>query len=792
MALGKRLINTGGVAACTADSTDPFGDSSGLALYNLDYDASDASGNYDGTPTNVDFGVGGQINWGARFNGSSSYIDTPITPSLLGELFSVSIWFKTSTTSTYQTLVDNGGNTSGSSGFAIFINTDNTLRASFTNGGGGGASDVFTLNTNTTVTDGDWHNCILTYNNESAKLYLDNGTPFSGTNTEPFTQAANNIRLGAYVLDNTILEFNGDIDQVRIFSKELNSTEVGTLYAETACVYTATTTDNNYPVANTMYHKLDNSADDEIGTATSTEQEMQYRFGKYGQAGLFDGLSNGSEINTNYTVADTALTHSIWINQSGIGHDGFNVVLGRYWDGTTPLHLGYYIWTNTTTINWRVFYGGDGGSTSQNVQASGTISQNQWHHIVATWTDGTGAKLYIDGSLAQAVSSSQTRNKNGINLALGGFGHNISGQANFKGLLDTHRYFNSELSASQVTELYNEKPEVDTSNFKTVLYEGNSGHNYISNVGMDLETSGGLVWIKSRTSNAYPNNVLQDSVRGANQYLISDSAGQQYTNATFGSFDANGFTLTTSNVTWNGSGSDYVAWNWKGGGEAVNIGVNSITGSTPSRASSVSANTAAGFSIVSLDKPNTNTDTYGHGLSSIVEMIILKRTASPDDDWYVYHKDLGNSVRISLNSDAAKVTGTGVWASTTPTASLFTLQNQTGGAHIAYCFHSVAGYSKIGSYSGGSSGSSNVIVTGFKPSFLMVKRTDQAGDAWQLFDIVRGGSDTFDNYLQANNSNIEASYSAREVNFTTNGFYWTNAESGTNISGGTYIYMAFK
>jgi hypothetical protein len=73
----------------------------------------------------------------------------------------------------------------------------------------------------------------------------------------------------------------------------------------------------------------------------------------------------------------------------------------------------------------------------------------------------------------------------------------------------------------------------------------------------------------------------------------------------------------------------------------------------------------------------------------------------------------------------------------------------------------------------------------------MVKRIDQGGDAWNMFDIVRGGSDTFDNYLQADNAGAEASYSAREVTFANDGFYWTNAESGTNISGGTYIYMAF-
>ena len=79
MALGKRLINTGAAAAaaCSTDSVNPFTGTSadsGVALYSLDYDASEASGSYDGTPTNVEFGVGGKINYGARFNGSSSKV----------------------------------------------------------------------------------------------------------------------------------------------------------------------------------------------------------------------------------------------------------------------------------------------------------------------------------------------------------------------------------------------------------------------------------------------------------------------------------------------------------------------------------------------------------------------------------------------------------------------------------------------------------------------------------------------------------------------------------------------
>jgi hypothetical protein len=146
----------------------------------------------------------------------------------------------------------------------------------------------------------------------------------------------------------------------------------------------------------------------------------------------------------------------------------------------------------------------------------------------------------------------------------------------FNGLIDQVRIYSSALSSSQVTQLYNEKPEVDTSNFKTVLYTGNGGTQYISNVGFDLETNGGLVWIKSRTLAA--SHGLYDSVRGAGYWLRSDyTDAQQFQRSTgyLSSFDSNGFTLSegsSTDPTYTASyethqiNQDYAAWCWKGGG----------------------------------------------------------------------------------------------------------------------------------------------------------------------------------------------------------------------------------
>ena len=169
-------------------------------------------------------------------------------------------------------------------------------------------------------------------------------------------------------------------------------------------------------------------------------------------------------------------------------------------------------------------------------------------------------------------------------------------------------------------------------------------------------------------------------------------------------------------------------------------------------------------------------------------MIILKRIASADD-WYVFHKDLGNTVRISLNSSAAKVTGTGVWGSTTPTSSVFTLQNQSGGDHIAYCWYSVTGHSKIGTYTATGSAGSPTVTTGFQPKFVMVKNVDK-NQEWVVLDSARNNGA---NSLLPNSSAAENTAGDNAITFGSTGFTIAASGSGVNYqSGDTFVYMAFK
>jgi hypothetical protein len=310
--------------------------------------------------------------------------------------------------------------------------------------------------------------------------------------------------------------------------------------------------------------------------------------------------------------------------------------------------------------------------------------------------------------------------------------------------------------------------------FNTVLYtgDGTDGH-AITGVGYQPD----FTWIKSRSE--VRNHQLLDAVRGATNYLNSDTTSAEGTSSvTLQSFDSDGFTLGTGGA-YNASGQSYVAWNWKANGSGSSNTDGSIT-------STVSANTDAGFSIVSWTG-NSSTATVGHGLSIAPEVIIIKnRTVA--SGWDSYFAELGNGNKLVLNTTAASASTT-LMNNTDPTSSVFSTDAfSTGHDMIAYCFHS-SDLIKIGSYTGNGSTDGPFIFTDGRPAFVMVKRTDDIGN-WQMFDAERDTDNTVNAGLKANRDFAEDS-SAIIYDFLSNGFKIRNTFTDFNASGGTYIYMAF-
>ena len=217
----------------------------------------------------------------------------------------------------------------------------------------------------------------------------------------------------------------------------------------------------------------------------------------------------------------------------------------------------------------------------------------------------------------------------------------------------------------------------------------------------------------------------------------------------------------------------------------------------------VSANTTAGFSIVSY----TGTDsvnTIGHGLGSKPKMIIVKdRDAA--NDWFVYAEAIGYSMSapdpetdyLKLNSTDARVDNNTLWNDTAPTSSVFTIGtngniNTTGNDYIAYCFAEKKAYSKFGSYTGNGNNDGTFIFTGFKPAWVLIKRTDTTSD-WLLFDNKRAYSyNLISATLKPNtNASEDTNGAYNNTDFISNGFKLRQSNGDLNASGGTYIYMAF-
>jgi hypothetical protein len=316
--------------------------------------------------------------------------------------------------------------------------------------------------------------------------------------------------------------------------------------------------------------------------------------------------------------------------------------------------------------------------------------------------------------------------------------------------------------------------------FNTVLYTGNGSTNAITGVGFQPD----WVWVKGRTNT--PNHYLFDSVRGVQKNIHSNTTDAEATGAnTLTAFGSDGFTLGSDGDP-NGSGQNYVGWNWLANG----TGVSNTQGSI---ASTVSANTTSGFSIVSYTGNATAGATVGHGLGVAPDVVICKQTGGAND-WMSYHSVLGNTKSMRLNATDAVQTATTYWNDTSPTSIVFSLGSDTKGnassTMIAYCFAEKKGFSKFGSYTGNGSTDGTFIYTGFKPAYFVIKRTDTT-ENWYCTDIKRNPiNPVTGNLLLLNKTDAEISTSY-PVDFLSNGFKIRGNNNITNASGGSYIYMAF-
>jgi len=318
-------------------------------------------------------------------------------------------------------------------------------------------------------------------------------------------------------------------------------------------------------------------------------------------------------------------------------------------------------------------------------------------------------------------------------------------------------------------------------------YSGTSATQNVLNTVGSTSFQPDFVWMKNRSAGFA--HYLNDSVRGAYQTLFSNLTNAEYngtaTSDGVSTFNSNGFTLLngSNSDNFNKTGYSYVGWNWKAGGTAVTNTSGSIT-------SSVSANTTSGFSVATFTMPVSGVSTVGHGLGVAPSLMILKGRSIPTG-WAVYHVSTGNGGYTVLNTTGAFATDANAWNNTSPTSSVFTIGTTFNnlGTYVAYCFAPIAGFSAFGSYTGNGSTDGPFVYTGFRPRWLMIKRTDTTSD-WYVFDSARNTFNSATQILYPNLSNAEVGYTPPAgFDLLSNGF--KSRETAINASGGTYVYAAF-
>ena len=757
---------------------------------------------YEGDGTTSNSINGGKFGAAANFNGTSSTIVIPNSieqPLIFAKEFGVSMWFNLASLPTGSdedfliSLYQEGY-------LDIRVKANGVIQGKVAEETTG--TDRLVTSANSVISANTWYHVVWTGETNNLILYVNGSSVATGSTWNGTYYHSNaGCRIGSK--SGPSFYFNGKIDQTRIFQKYLSSSEVSTLYAETAATVESLdplsedTTDTLQVLGDSSCvatYRFENNEDDLSGNYNGTGTGIQYTAGRYGQAASFANNSDAKMQLSSKILADNDnLTISFWIKNMSCGDYG--TIIG---EGVDSVTAGYNVQINPDDNSIDFFRSAGGGSYvfSGNSYNFG-ISGSDWVHCCFT-VSTTQLKYYKNGINVLTASVSNTSSVTGnYNTS---FMWDEKYERYQKGDLDQVRVFHKTLSAAEVTTLYNENPLVASYRFEgnanddMRTYDG-TATNVTYEYGLGFTPD--FIWCKTRSATGDHN--LTDSTRGAQKGLNPNTNAVEGNQAPLGvtSFDTGGFTVSDNSgggASVNGNGQDYVAWCLKanGGTTSSNTDGNST--------SIVQVNPDAGFSIVKYVGNQTAGHRIGHGLGVVPQVIILKCLNNVARPWYVYHVgvDANNPshYNLRLNETDARQDSTTEFNDTEPTSTVFTLgtasgPNGSGADYIAYCFHSVEGFSKFGSYTGnGVPGGGPIIETGFEPAFVMIKHTNTSAYGWYMFDNKRSPGQEKRLILRADTNGAEYD-GGYYLEFLSNGFRINTNSGPVNINNGTFIYMAF-
>ena len=733
-----------------------------------------------------------------RFRSSASaYLNRTFTTPTSSTIYTWSSWVKRGTLSTTQYLF--GASTTTNFGF----NSSNNL--------------IVTLNGTTAATTtavyrdpSSWYHVVYVQNGSAQTIYVNNISVATGTTANTVFNTAIAHQLAAA---NTTNYFDGYLAETNfIDGQALTPSSFGSTNALTGvwqpAAYTGTYGTNGFYLPFTDNSALTTSSNVGLGKDFSGNGNYWTTNNISITAGVtYDSMTDVPTLTSataaNFATLNPLNSYSVTVVNNG----NLNLSLAdtggaRTTFATFGLTSGKWYWEVSVTTVAGTYYPSIGVNTDLTLSPA-----NQSGISALGFMYMANGQKYNIGALAAYGSAFSSGTVVGVALDMGAgtitfYNNNTSQGTAFTGITGTAVPCFSGYNSAACAVNFGQQPftytpptgfvALNTYNLPTstivkgntvmdaTLYTGNGGIQSVTNAAAFKPD---LVWNKARsTANSH---VLEDSVRGATKGLYSDSTSAEVTNTDFlQSFNSGGFTVGP-NALVNQSSATYVAWQWQAGQGSSSSNTNgSIT-------STVSVNASAGFSVVTYTGTGSNA-TVGHGLGVAPSFIIVKNRSSALD-WPVYTSYYGINATLALNTTAAGAAAANYWGSALPTSSVFgvgtsTNNNGSGNAMLAYCWTPIAGFSAFGSYVGNGSADGAFIYFGFRPKFVMFKRTDSTSD-WVIVDSSRGSYNINSSNLYADLANAEDA--ANSFDFVSNGIKLRSTAVNSNASGGTYVYAAF-
>ncbi len=723
------------------------------------------------------FNVNGYYGSALHFDGSGDYLQTPDSADFTvgtGD-YTIEGWFYFNNLSATRRLC--GQRASNASEFQFLLETDSNGILAYYYSIGNASKSVPGIALSTS----QWTHIAVERYNTIHTLYVNGvavGTNNSSGSLDDRAQPFSIGRQGNYTSDT----FNGYIQDFRFYkgvAKYKGGFDVPKPYTPVGIEswrQVSDTCKNNFATLNSVQTSRMTTTDGNLSWTTPTNT---YVYGQ-GTIGIpttgkwvFEGRFSSNTTTNNYNSIGVSISNPTATPFSSSGRYGIN-------DASSTFGQSFIQ---------------DGVRQGSITLPAGTIIQ------VLVDRDNNQMTFVKDGTLQTGTGSTVTIPSDGVLYSMIGE-YNVSGQINF----GQNPTFSGTVTAGTYTDsngkgLFKYQPPSGFlalcednlpaptitdpgKHFKTVLYTGSGSARAVTGVGFKPD----LVWIKKRSTAG--DHKLIDSVRGAGLILESnttDIEGDETGN--FSGFSNDGFDLTATTAgAWNESPYSYVAWCWKAGGPAVTNTDGSLT-------TQVSVNQDAGFSIGTFTGDVANTHTIGHGLGKVPSMIIVKERTG-NSGWAVYHKARGNTKVSYLNFTDAEYTETGdtsSWNATDPTSSVFYV-GRNGATNdntlVFYAWAEIAGFSKFGSYLGNGNADGPFVYCGFKPAWVLIKKTDGSGtENWRLFDSSRCPTNQNNIHLLPSSANAESTETG--MDFLSNGFKLRHADAHQNQNGTTYIFAAF-